>query len=366
MGLWRVDGGVPVRLTSSGFPLESRLEALLEKDPAMLGEPLLVVGRQVRTKHGGVIDLLAVDAEGTLHVLELKRERTPREVVAQALDYGSWVAALSHEDVLAIFSARAPDAVFEQVFADTFGASPPEELNAAQRLTIIAGEMDAATERIVAYLNGSFAVPINVVFFRYFADAGREYLARTWLVDEDAAPAGPQRAARGVREAWNGRDWYVSFGEEPGGRSWEDARRYGFVSAGGGLWFSKTIRGLPEGARVFVCIPKAGYVGVGTVSGGPRRFDSALLSVDGVEHKLADLELKGGYSHPPDNEDTAEYVVPVVWEAAKDRSEAVWRKGMFANQNSACKLRNKFTLDVLTSAFGLTSDVESGANPDPT
>jgi hypothetical protein len=29
--------------------------------------------------------------EGRIHVIELKRDRTPREVVAQILDYGSWV-----------------------------------------------------------------------------------------------------------------------------------------------------------------------------------------------------------------------------------------------------------------------------------
>lgn len=39
--------------------------------------------------------------------------------------------------------------------------------------------------------------------------------------------------------------------EEPGGRSWEDAEAYGFVSAGGGDWFSRTLRSLPVGARVF-------------------------------------------------------------------------------------------------------------------
>ena len=40
------------------------------------------------------IDLLAIDADGNLHVLELKRDKTPRDVVAQVLDYGSWVTTL--------------------------------------------------------------------------------------------------------------------------------------------------------------------------------------------------------------------------------------------------------------------------------
>ena len=102
IGLWRVDEGSAVRVGTSGFPLESRLEELIESDPAILGEPLLLIGRQVPTDYGKFIDLLAVTAEGALHVLELKRDRTPRSVVAQVLDYGSWVEGLSHSQVIDI------------------------------------------------------------------------------------------------------------------------------------------------------------------------------------------------------------------------------------------------------------------------
>ena len=88
MGIWRIDGMSPMRLAVATLPSERALEDFLAKDPALLGESLLVVGRQVRTPHGKLIDLLAIDGEGNLHILELKRDRTPREVVAQVLDLG--------------------------------------------------------------------------------------------------------------------------------------------------------------------------------------------------------------------------------------------------------------------------------------
>jgi hypothetical protein len=44
--------------------------------------------------------------------------------------------------------------------------------------------------------------------------------------------------------------------------------------------------------------------------------------------------------------------VPVDGTTTRPRSEAVWTAGMFANQNSACKLRDQFTLDTLHEAFG--------------
>ena len=78
---------------------------------------------------------------------------------------------------------------------------------------------------------------------------------------------------------WNGRDFYVAFGEGER-REWEDARRYGFVSAGGGAWYSRSLQQLKPENRVFAYIPKGrgvgGYVGVGEVTAEsmPRRTSS--------------------------------------------------------------------------------------------
>lgn len=42
---------------------------------------------------------LAVSREGDLTVIELKRDRTPRDVVAQILDYATWVATLGTKQI---------------------------------------------------------------------------------------------------------------------------------------------------------------------------------------------------------------------------------------------------------------------------
>ena len=358
VGLWRADGSGLTRLSASGVALESQLEDYIETDPTILGQPLLLIGRQVPTSHGGFIDLLAVDAEGVVHVLELKRDKTPRDVVAQTLDYGSWVAELSHAEFVDLFEAYRPGVAFDQAFVERFGGDPPEELNSAQEFTIVAASVDSATERIVRFLNETFDVPVNVVFFRHFEDNGASYLARTWLVTEEVASSRPSSKAQRAREPWNGRDWYVSFGQYQGGRSWEDARTFGFVSAGGGSWYSRSLKNLPVGARVFTCIPQTGYVGIGTVTGEAARFDQAAISVEGVERRLADLPLAGRYQHNEagDTDDDAEYVVPVEWIATVPDSQAIWKTGMFANQNSVCKLRKQFTIETVADALGVSLD----------
>ncbi|MBZ4498444.1 hypothetical protein [Dermacoccus sp. Tok2021] len=39
------------------------------------------------------------------------------------------------------------------------------------------------------------------------------------------------------------------------------------------------------------------------------------------------------------------------WLDTRSVTDAVWEKGMFANQNSACKLRQEFTLQRLSEHF---------------
>ncbi|MEI2826214.1 MAG: hypothetical protein V9F04_07290 [Dermatophilaceae bacterium] len=201
----------------------------------MLGERLLVIGRQVRTPHGKFIDLLAMDGEGNLHVLELKRDKTPRDVVAQVLDYGSWVSTLDRDSIIDLANAHFGDVQFEAAFYEVFGATAPDELNASLQLTIVATDLDADSERIVTYLR-SFGVPVNAVFFSYLEDDGRRYLARSWLAREDeseAAGTAYGKSRKGKRAEWNGRDWFVSFGDDPQGRSWADGLKYGFCQRGG-------------------------------------------------------------------------------------------------------------------------------------
>ena len=73
----------------------------------------------------------------------------------------------------------------------------------------------------------------NVLFFQVFQCGGDRLLSRAWLIDPgetQANVAATTRSTGEAREPWNG-EFYVSFG---GGRSWEDARKYGFISAGGG------------------------------------------------------------------------------------------------------------------------------------
>ncbi len=243
------------------------------------------------------MDLLAIDAEGYLYAIELKRDRTPRDVVAQVLDYGSWITDLGHEEIGELFSTHHKGARLEEVFEDRFGGTLPEALNAAHHLVIVASELDNSTERIVRYLTEQFSVPVSVLFFRYYRDGDREYLARTWLnapSEADATAAKPGKAGKAAKEPWNGQDFYVAVGEDEH-RTWADQLKYGYISAGGGKKYTSPLGQLFPGARVFAS-----------------------------SHKSA-----------------TEYAVRVQWIKTLPKDGAIREKGLFANQTApaSCAMR---------------------------
>jgi len=283
VGIWRLDANKPEKMVMSTIDSEIKLENSIVQDISILSAQLMLIGRQVATSYGKFIDMLAIDMSGNLSIIELKKNRTPREVVAQLLDYASWVQALSYEDIATIYSDKNFGKKLEEGFSDAFDISLPEQINQRHDLIIVASGLDTSTERIISYLTDNYGVPINAVFFRFFRDGDRDYLARTWLIEpEEAERKVSKSAARKGSEPWNGRDFYISLGEFEF-RSWIDCQNYGFISGGQGKWYSQTLKLLFPGARVFVNIPKTGYVGVGVVKDSAVPVKDFKISLNGQD-----------------------------------------------------------------------------------
>lgn len=188
--LWRVEQGETLHeVRSRPLDLESRLEVWLERDISLLSDDLLVIGRQVPTDYSGFIDLLCLNRDGDVVVVELKRDKTPRDVTAQALDYGSWVKDLSHDAVTAIADAylgRERRSNLATEFANRFGEPLPDVLNGDHELLIVASSIDPSSERIIRYLSDTYGLRINAVTFQYFEQGPTELVARVFLIEPDA------------------------------------------------------------------------------------------------------------------------------------------------------------------------------------
>jgi RecB family endonuclease NucS len=79
--LWKVSPQ-PQPLAESSLAKEQLLEDMIITAPRILSDEWMLIGRQEDTGFGGRIDLLAIAPDASLVLIELKRDRTPREVVA--------------------------------------------------------------------------------------------------------------------------------------------------------------------------------------------------------------------------------------------------------------------------------------------
>jgi hypothetical protein len=187
--VWEVgkdDGLTEIGRTT--LDLEQRIEKWTVRDISVLDPSLLVIGKQVLTDFGKYIDLLCMNATGDLVIVELKRDKTPREVVAQALDYASWVKDLTAEKIREIAERYLNETDLETAFRDKFKADLPDVINERHAMRVAASEIDDSTERIIRYLSESYGVDINAVRFQFFQAAdGRQLLTRTFTVPPDEA-----------------------------------------------------------------------------------------------------------------------------------------------------------------------------------
>jgi len=182
--------------------LEERLEKWLEQDISILSDDLLVIGRQVNTDFGGVIDLLCLNYNGDIYIIELKRDKTPREVTAQTLDYASWVSSISNEKITEIANSYfGEDNALERHFKEKFDKELPDILNENHNMIIIASDIDSSSERIIQYLSQNYGVGINATTFQYFQDIdGRELLARVFLIEPDQVEYRTQTKTKSKRK----------------------------------------------------------------------------------------------------------------------------------------------------------------------
>jgi hypothetical protein len=335
--IWKV-GAKPTPLAATALANEQALEEMIVRDPRILSGEWMLIGRQEVTPFGGRIDLLAIAPDGSLVLIELKRNRTPREIVAQALDYAAWVEQLTADKIAQVYERFSKGGNLNEAFKERFGRDLDEEtLNVSHQIIIVAAELDDATERIINYLNNR-NIAINVIFFQVFQNGSDQVLSRAWLIDpgETQSNATTGTKQKGERETWNG-EYYVSFG---GDRPWEEARKYGFISAGGGTWYSQTLRMLSPGDRVWVKIPGHGngYVGVGRVAGAVQSVKEFKVTTGEGERLCLDVfENADRLRETANDPEKAEYFVRVRWLDTVPENNAVNEVGLFGNQNSVCR-----------------------------
>ncbi len=234
--VWQVSDGrlQPLEggLAEAGRREYEDLEAWIASNPAIIGRDIAIIGRQVPTK-GGPLDLLGIDSHGDTVVIELKRDRLPREALAQAIDYASDVAAWGADRLSEIcrgYTGRS----LEEHLAEAFPDMDLENttINGSQRILLVGFGADPALERMIDWLSESYGVGVNAILLRYVRTSnGDELLVRAAVVSEEAEQ---QRTER-KKLRWPASD-------VPGTYPIDELRQKLRQYLSAGLWSSERIR----------------------------------------------------------------------------------------------------------------------------
>lgn len=345
--LFNINNSQLIEAKRKSLDYENKIQQWVLDDLSLVGVDGIVIGEQVTTDHGKRIDVLAMDREGNLIIIELKRDKSSRDLVAQALDYASWVCHLSTNEVYELALAKTGRPLSE-LYREKFGTSLPETLNTTHQMIVVASEVDEASKRIIEYLSEQHNVGINASFFNIFEHSGVEWLTTDTLLEQQEVK---ERATKKARGPWTG--YYYTTGGTQEARPWEDMKKYGFITASGGKWYTDGLARLSKGDKVFYYQVNNGYLGYGIITSERQKASEFTLESG---KKLIDVLPKSYLIDDADDPDLCAYIVGVNWKKAFNRDDAKSFQGIFANQNTACKLYSQETVDFLKSQFGINEE----------
>ena len=191
MPIWKIGNTGPARVQETKLKnenyLEEHLEGWIMSDPTILGEPLMILGRQVLIPDmKDRLDLLALDPKGNAVIIEIKRGRLKDPVDMQAMRYASYISKWTFDDFenLARQNRKGKE---ESNFYDDFeafcidsGVDDIPDLNHDQRLIIVGSEVKDKLGSVALWLH-EHDIDIKVVEVEVFKE-GQDILIQPQII----------------------------------------------------------------------------------------------------------------------------------------------------------------------------------------
>lgn len=227
MGLYRLNytnkdlsDGYMEKANKESIDYEKDFENWLENSPHVLFEEeastIIWIGRQVsatgfeNTKYP---DLLGIDTNGDVVVVELKKGKTPRDVVAQILEYASWADRLTYDDLNNLtmkyydrddkYSNLELAEIHKAIFDPDDENSSKTIFNSRLRLYIVAEEISKSVRDVVKYLNNRGGIDINCMKYDVFKAGDGEFYIST-EIDEAENIKRSHKSVNSDSVGWNG------------------------------------------------------------------------------------------------------------------------------------------------------------------
>ncbi len=199
MGLFKlrfddsIDHGVLVNTQREKIDYEESFENWLENSPNFLfsdeGNTVLWIGRQASAKVGDTDkypDLIGVDSFGDLIIVELKKGKTPREVIAQILEYNCWASNLKYDDLNQIYLNYSKNSLkknlldaYNEIFSFDDIVNKDIEFNRNQKLFIIAEEISSTVHEVSSFLRQKYKIDLSCLEYKVLKASNSEYIIST-------------------------------------------------------------------------------------------------------------------------------------------------------------------------------------------
>jgi len=216
--VWQIINGklelIQTSMIETGRKETEDLEKWTKSNPFILGQDILIIGEQVPTK-SGVMDFLGIDKSGNLVIIELKRDKLPREVLSQVIDYASDAASWD-VDKLSEICTKYTGASLEDYLNEKFEDIDLEDMliNKSQRILLVGFSIEESLQRMIEWLSNNYGVSINAVILKYIkTKSGDELIARTVIISEEVE-----------KERSRKRQFQVSMSDEPGNYDVDELR----------------------------------------------------------------------------------------------------------------------------------------------
>lgn len=361
----------PVKLGNEGIREREDLQRLLRDQIEAVAPETMVIAEEFSQWEDSSrrIDLLCLDRQANLVVIELKRDDKGGHMDLQALRYAAMVAPITFEQLVeshADYLEKRGDSASiaeDRILAFLSWDEPREQdFGSDVRIVLVAADFSPELTSSVLWLNerqldircvklSPHKVNGELLFNIHQSiplPEGEDYQVRLKAKSQTRRLAADNN---GISTGF----WFVNVSEHNSDfRCWDDCRRYGYLSAGGGERWSNQIRRLPEGALVFAYVVGQGYVGLGRVTAEAVPQKNFMIN----DQPLIELSLiKPPNTNVIDDISRCDWCARVEWIKHLDREQAVGQSDF--RRAAVCEIRQQTSVNRLLSAFGVNeTDLE--------
>ena len=201
--------------------LEQDLENWIENNPSILDEDLLIIGRQVLIPEvNDRIDLLALDTNGNVVIIELKKGRLKDPADVQSLRYASYVSRWEYDDLERqannYYSEKGVEDFnfnerFEE-FCTEAGIDEVPDLNQEQRIIILGSKLKEKLGSVALWLR-EHSIDIKIIEIAIFKE-GETLLLNPQVIIPVATTEKFEIGKQSLKKdrPWliNGEDWHLN------------------------------------------------------------------------------------------------------------------------------------------------------------